>query len=275
MATTAVRDSIVGDAWIQQTAQAVPVQRIIGEDGQPTGDILTGPVRLAFDNLFTLPQATDKMQNPKYGAALLFTPYADLTVFYEEYYRVAAMEFASHWSAQDQTYVGLHSPFRDQREKANFGGFTPGCIFISATSKFKPPVVDSRKNPIVDVSKVYAGVWAICAVNTYAYKDPRKKGIAFGLQSVMIIGDDQRFGGGPKDPNQTFGKVANIQAPIVRPDVAGMMPQGANPPARGAPGAPGMPPRPGAAPAIPQQAWTPPRPVPTAPAEDDDMSWNA
>lgn len=268
MASTIVKDSIVGDMWIQQTAQAVPVQRVLGDDGMPTGDIVTGPVRLAFDNLFTLPQVTDKMQNPKFGAALLFTPLADMTIFYEEYYRVAALEFASHWNGTE--YVGLHSPFRDQREKSNFNGFTPGCIFISATSKYKPPVVDIRKNPIVDVSKVYAGVWAICGVNTYAYKDPRKKGIAFGLQSVMIIGDDQRFGGGPKDPNQTFAKV-NVSAPIVRPDVANMLPQGANPPA------PGMPPRPGmGAPQIPQQTWTPPVPVPVAPpAADDDMSWNA
>lgn len=243
MTTTIVRDSIVGDAWIQQTAAAVPVQRVIDQEtGEQTGDILTGPVRLAFDTLFELPQPTPQMQNPKYGAALLFTPYADFTIFYEEYYRVCAAEFADHYDAGSGQYYGLHSPFRDQGEKAKFGGFTPGCVFMTCTSKFKPPVVDARGNPIVDRSKVYPGVWAVCALNAYSYKDPRKKGVGFGLQSVMIIGDDTKFGGGAPDPNKTFAAAKGaIQPPAISGATVGNMPTGAPPgmpPGGGMPGAP-------------------------------------
>lgn len=260
--TTLVRDSVVGDDWIRQTAAAVPVQRIYDpQTGQPTGDILTGPVRLAFTNLFKLPPASEKNNNPKFGAALLFTPLADFTIFYEEYYRVAAAEFAKHWNGEQ--YVGLHSPFRLQDEKTNFGGFTKGLTFFSATSKYKPPVVDARYNPIVDESKVYPGVWAICAVNTYAYHDQRKKGIAFGLQSVMIIGDDTAHGGGPKDPREQFAKVGNVSAPIVPPDV------GRNMPTQGpVPGQPPMAPRP----PVPQQTYT--APPPPAPAQGGDDDWS-
>ncbi len=285
MTTTVVRDSIVGDNWIYQTAQAVPMQRVLDEQGQPTGDILTGPVRLAFDNLFELPPVTPTMQNPKYGASLLFTPYADFSVLYEEYYAVCAREFPEYYDAGTQQYVGLHSPFRDQREKQKFGGFTPGCLFITSTSKFKPPVVDTRYNPIVDQSKVYPGVWAICAVNAYAYKDPRKKGVAFGLQSVMIIGDDTKFGGGAPDPTKTMAAAKGIQAPIVRPDVARGMPQGQQPaqPA-GIPGYTQPSPAPQAAPAVQQmpgqpvqhQTYMPPQPQaapPVATGDDDDMSF--
>lgn len=237
MTTTVVRDSIVGDQWIQQTAQAVPIQRVIDEKtGEVTADILTGPVRLAFDNLFELPQATPQMPNPKYGAALLFTPYADFSLLYEEYYNVCAREFAEYYDAATQQYYGLHSPFRDQSEKLKFGGFTPGCVFMTCTSKFKPPVVDARRNPIVDPSKVYPGVWAVCAISSYAYKDPRKKGVGFGLQSVMIIGDDNKFGGGAPDPNKTFGGVS-VNAPIVRPEQMAGMPTGGAPQAQ--PGIPG------------------------------------
>lgn len=265
-ATTLIRDSVVGDDWIRQSCANVPVQRILDDKGQPTGDILTGPVRLAFANLFTLPPVTAQNNNPKFGAIALFTPLADLSIFYEEYYRVCAEKFSSHYDQGTQQYHGLHSPFRDQAEKLKFGGFTPGCTFITCTSKYKPPVVDFRRSPIVDQSKVYAGVWAILAVNAYGYADPRKKGVAFGLQSVMIIGDDTHHGGGAKDPNQTFAKV-NVAAPIVPPSVAGMMPGGQG----------GIPPRPGA-PAIPQTHYTPPSvpmpPVPPAPpAAEDDMSW--
>ncbi len=284
MTTTCVRDSIVGDQWIHQTAQAVPIQRVLDKDGNQTNDFLTGPVRLAFDNLFELPQATQQMPNPKFGASLLFTPYADFSLLAQEYFAICAREFADHWDADTQQYYGLYSPFRDQAEKIKFGGFTPGCVFMSCTSKYKPPLVDTRYNPIVDRSKVYPGVWAICAIAAYPFKDPRKKGVAFGLQSVMIIGDDTKFGGGAPDPTKTFQGVKNVAAPISRPDMS-RMPQGGQPPA-GTPGMPagygGAPAQPAAAPAIPQTTYTPPQmpgqPVQPAPAQpapggDDDYSF--
>ena len=263
MTTTIVRDSIVGDAWIQQTMQAVPVQYVKDEKtGEPTGDLLTGPVRLAFDTLFELPNPSEKVQNPKYGAALLFPP-SDMQLFYDEYYKVCAREFADYYDQATGQYHGLHSPFRDQAEKLKFGGFTPGQVFMTCTSKFKPPVVDVRGNPIVDRSKVYPGVWAICAVNAYAFKDARKKGIGFGLQSVMIIGDDTKFGGGAPDPTQTFKGVGGaIQAPTVQPGAMAAMPPGQNgqPPASAPTGGHAAPPPPGGTYAAPPAAGQPAMP---------------
>jgi hypothetical protein len=280
MTTTVMRDSIVGDDWIARTAQAVPIQKVIDpETQQPTGDFLTGPVRLMFPTLFHLPQPTEKSPNPKYGATLLFTPYADFTLFYEEYYTIAGREFPDAYNASTGQYYGLHSPFRDQGEKAKFNGFTPGCTFVNASTQFKPPIVDAQSNPVLDESRAYPGVWAVCAVNMYAFKDPRKKGISFGLQSVMLIGDDQQAGGGGADPNTMFGGVKGaIQAPTVTAAHMQGMPQGAQPPAApgmpapppggtyappAAPGMPGQPPAAPAAPVMPGQPVADPRgPVP-------------
>lgn len=270
MTTTVVRDSIVGDAWIQSTAQAVPIQRVIDPaTGQPTGDIITGPVRLVWSNLFDLPERKPGQQSdPKYGTTLLFTPYADPTIMYEEYYKILQTEFPEHYSAQTGKYEGLQSPFHDQAEKPMLSGYTAGCIFMNVSSKFKPPVTDVRFNPIVDKSKVYPGVWAICTLNAYGYgKNPPqpKKGVNFGLQSVMIIGDDNKLAGGGPDVRQQFQGVnlAGITAPIVRPDVMVGMPSAAPAPAAAIPGytAPGGGvPQPGAGygQPIPQQVWTPP-----------------
>lgn len=270
MTTTIVRDSIVGDAWIQQTAANVPIQKVMGEDGQWSGDLLTGPVRLAFDDLFELPKVTAQNQNPKYGCSILFTPLANLDVLYEEYYRICAESFQSYHDAASGQYYGLHSPFRDQAEKAKFGGFTPGCIFMNVSSKYKPPIVDIRGNPIVDPSKVYPGVWAICGINAYANlpdkQNPAKKvGVGFGLQSVMIIGDDTKFGGGAPDPNKTFAAAKGaITAPSIQPGQAGNVPPGAQPPA---PGAAMPPPPPGGTHAAPPAPPTMPG-QPAAPAAD-------
>lgn len=296
MTTTIMRDSVVGDNWIQQTAAAVPVQRVLGADGLPTGDILTGPVRLGYNDLFELPKQKEGESAPKYGAKLLFTPFVDWTIFYEEYYKMCASSWPEFYDAASGQYYGLHSPFHKQQDKAKNAGYTPGLVFMNSTSKFKPPVVDVRHNPIVDKNRVYQGVWAICAVKPYAFgdkKDPKqKKGIGFGLQSVMIIGDDTRLakGGQAPDTKAQFGgvNIAGIQAPVVRPDVVQGMPSGmpaAPAPAAAIPGytAPGggMP-QPGQPPAIQQQHWSPPAapaapgnyPAPPAvPTSDDDTSW--
>lgn len=239
-ATTVMKDSEVGDAWIQQTAAAVPVQRVIDpQTGQPTGDILTGPVRLMFPNLFERDPKSKNDGNPegKYNAQILFTPYVDFTILYEEYNKVCMASFPEHLVGGQ--WAGLHSPFRDQAQKLKFQGYTPGCIFMSVSTQYKPPVVDANRNPVVDPGKVYPGVWAICAVNAYAIHDPRKKGCSFGLQSVMLIGDDTNCGGGGVDPRQTFGGVTGISRPTVSPSAVAGMPTGARPP-----GAPGMPPPP-------------------------------
>lgn len=239
MTTTIIRDSIVGDNWIREAQAAVPIARKLGPDGNPTGDIILGPCRLAFTDSLTDPKVTDD-----FSVTVLFPPNADMTVLYEEYYAWCGREFPSHYDAGSGQYSGLHSPFHMQDEKLKYGGFTPGCVYINSGTQFRPPVVDIHFNPIVDTkNRVYAGVWAIPVVKPYVYGKagktedgkPMKKGIGFGLQALMILGDDKRLGGGPPDAKKLYEGV-NVSAPIARPDMANMPGQVAPPPAAGIPG---------------------------------------
>lgn len=143
MTSTVVRDSIVGDDWIYRTAQAVPIQRLLGDDGQPTGDILTGPVRLAFCDSLTGGSKNDDEDEGKYGAALLFTPYADFAIIMEEYYKALAREFPQAYNPNDGQYYGVHSPFHDQGEKHTYNGFTSGLTYFNTSTLYMPPIVDS------------------------------------------------------------------------------------------------------------------------------------
>lgn len=207
--TTLVRDSEIGDAWIKQACEMNPVQFV---QGQP-GNILTGPVRLAFvDNLFEagLKMKTDPNSKTGYQCAILFPPTADLTIFFQEYERVAKADFAQHWNGQ--TWAGLEPCIRNQGEKAHqFSGYTPNCGFFNASSNYKPAVVDTRMNPIVDRNQVYAGCWAIVVVNCYAAgKNKPKKGPRFGLQTVMKFADDKNLGGAAPDPRTMYGSVKVI-----------------------------------------------------------------
>lgn len=274
MTSTLVKDSVIGDDWIKQVAANVPVQRIIGADGLPTGDILTGPVRLTFCEKLFSPGENDE-GTKSYQTAILFTPLADMSIFYEEYYAVCGREFPQNFA--NGQYHGLQSPFKDQAEKAaQYSGFTPGCVYMNVGSQFQPPIVDSRYNQIVDEKKVYPGVWAILGLKAYAYgkagktKDgkPMKKGVNFGLQTVMIIGDDTRFGGGAPDPKKMYAGI-KVPTAVVRPDIAQGMPMG-GPPMQQPVGVPGYT-MPSATP--PQQGFMPPGAPPVTPGYQPQQNY--
>lgn len=290
--TTIMRNSIVGDDWIRQLQMAIPPQKVMKPNAQGvpewTGNILTGPVRLSFPNLFKLPERRAGQSEPKFGASVLFPPplpgqdvNAQMGLFFEEYYRVAGAKLSQFWNPQMQQYVGIESPFHDQGMKFKFDGYTTGCMYFNCTSKFKPSVVrpipgdPNNFNPVIDEREVYPGVWAILAVNAYDYgvNPPQpKKGVSFGLQSVILIGDDTNIGGGGgADPTQQFSAIASA-IPIQRPNLAAVPGMGSAPPVPGAPPAPAMPGVPNQMPGTPMTINTTYRvaaPPPSPPADDE------
>jgi Protein of unknown function (DUF2815) len=199
------KDSTLDPRWLQEQLRVNPPRLL------DNGNIFSGPVRLAFPNLFKPRVAQGGQGEGKFGAALLFPFGADMMLFSQIWTKAAKEAFPKHWDASGQP-VGLHIPFHDQKEKA-FGvkplaGYTPGAITFTVSSNFKPQVVDVNMNPIVDEARVYPGVWAFVVMNVYKYGPPQPKtGIAFGLQNVMIIADDQKLGGGGSDPRKDFAHI--------------------------------------------------------------------
>lgn len=240
MDTTVMRKSIVGDDWIREMCRLNPVQRIVDDKGVPTGNILSGPLRLSFCD--TLMEAGPMMKSdPKsrlgHASALLFTPFTDFTIFWEEYYRIAAADFANCYDAASRQYYGIDNPLIDQGNKASkYEGYTPGLLMTNTSSQYKPAIVNGQMMPVTDPSKVYAGVWAIVSLNAYASgKGQPKKGPRFGLQTVMLIGDDTNLGGGAPDPRTQF-KGVNVKPPVAVPAQA----FGAGAPIGMPPGAPSI-----------------------------------
>jgi hypothetical protein len=92
-----------------------------------------------------------------------------------------------------------------------YDGYTEGGIYLSCNTDRKPPVVDVKGQVVTDEDRVYPGVWAICTIRPFAYDAKVNKGVAFGLQSVMLIADDKNLGGGGEDVSKAFAGV-NIEA---------------------------------------------------------------
>lgn len=214
MTTTVMKNSQVGDQWIQDMSRLNPVQRVVDDKGSVTDSILSGPVRLAFtDSLFTAkPQMKkDPTSKLKHSVTMLFTPYTVFDLYWEDYYKVAASDFASHYNPEARQYYGLDNPIYDQGTKMKYPGFTPGLMAMNVSSNFKPHIVDPQGNLIVDERRVYPGVWAIVATNRYASgKQAPRKGPRFGLQTIMIIGDDAVLASGAPDPKMQFLSLIHI-----------------------------------------------------------------
>lgn len=252
------------------------------------GTIRTCPVRLAFTRLATpnTPPNDDGTTRETYGCALLFPPAAgDMPpapgqvrdVLQAAWDREAEKNFPDN--KHNGQFHGVHSPMHSQAEKAQYPGYTPGGVFINVASQFKPQVVDTAMNPIPDAlihdmgskksaegARCYGGVWAIVTLNCYAYGNKpgsKRKGVNFGLGSVMIIRDDEKFGGtgedvksafkGVKldnsfDPNNAFGNSEPAQPEASEPLIGQSGPTAA----QGANAAPAPAPAP-AAPAAPKQ----------------------
>lgn len=181
-------------ATIARLLKLSPAQKLA------TGNIRTCPVRLSYPNLFTAKAQTGDDGKPGrkvYSVALLFPKGADLTLLREAQAAVALDRFGPAWAKRN-----LHSPFRDQGERADNDGNLPngyvaGAIFmnVSANEDYPPGIRLNNMNP-AKPSDIYAGCWAIVTLKAYAFDNPKKKGVSFGLQNVMKLCDDERLGGG-------------------------------------------------------------------------------
>ena len=55
--------------------------------------------------------------------------------------------------------------------------------------------MDAARNPILDHSEVYSGVYGRASINFYAFNSNGNRGIACGLNNLQKIADGEPLGG--------------------------------------------------------------------------------
>lgn len=164
-------------------------------------NVMTPEFRVSYPYLFTpqQPMANSANKDPKYSVVMLFPKGADLSALK----KAAEAAIIEKWGADKTKWPkNLRSPFRDQGEKES-DGYVPGAIFVTATSKQKPGVVDAAVQPIIDSSAVYAGCYGRATVRAFAYDNAGNRGVAFGLQNFQKTRDGESLTGRLK-PEQEF-----------------------------------------------------------------------
>lgn len=89
----------------------------------------------------------------------------------------------------------LKTPMRDGDLERPDDAAYANCYFINANSASAPGIVDADRQPIIDRSEVYSGVYGRASINFYAFNSNGNKGIACGLNNLQKIKDGEPLGG--------------------------------------------------------------------------------
>ena len=89
----------------------------------------------------------------------------------------------------------LMTPLRDGDVERPDDEAYVDSYFVNANSSTAPGIVDADRQPILDHSEVYSGVYGRASINFYAFNSNGNKGIACGLNNLQKIRDGEPLGG--------------------------------------------------------------------------------
>jgi len=156
--------------------------------------VITPKARLSFPALYEAKSYQNS--EAKFSAVLIFDKNTNLKELKDLVKGVASEK----WGSDEKKWPkNFRSPFRLGSEKEGLDGYPEDSIFISATTKQRPGIVDKDRTPLLtDDGTLYAGCYVRAQVNAYAYDKAGNKGVAFGLQNIQKMGDGEPLSGRQK-----------------------------------------------------------------------------
>jgi len=170
--------------------------------------INTPQFRAGFISIFkaTVPPGSGPETKPTYSIRALFPPTTDFT----EMKALVNAALRAKWGADvpkgaidtakalfTRTNADLEKPYDDVPKDWI-------VINFKAQEKFKPAVVDAKRNDIFDEADVYGGAWYRAHIDAYGYDARGNKGVAFGLLAVQKTKDDDAIGRGAVKASSVF-----------------------------------------------------------------------
>ena len=160
--------------------------------------VITGVCRWSYANVWQ-PKAIEEGAKPKYSVSLII-PKSDTATIekiraaIEAAYTEGAAKLKGT-SKSVPPLSTLKTPLRDGDTERPDDPAYANSYFVNANSITAPGVVDADRQPIIDTSEVYSGVYGRASINFYAYATKTAKGIACGLNNLMKVKDGEALGG--------------------------------------------------------------------------------
>ena len=160
--------------------------------------VITGPkTRWSYANVWD-PKSING-GTPKYSVSLII-PKSDVATVkkIEAAIQAAYEEGESKLKGRSKSVPSLKvlkTPLRDGDLERPDDAAYADSYFINANSASAPGIVDADRQPILERSEVYSGVYGRASINFYAFNSNGNKGIACGLSNLQKIADGEPLGG--------------------------------------------------------------------------------
>ena len=160
--------------------------------------VITGPkTRWSYANVWQ-PKSING-GTPKYSVSLIIPKSDTVTVNkIKSAIQAAYEEGESKLKGNGKSVPSLKAiktPLRDGDHERPDDDAYKNSYFVNANSTTAPGIVDADRQPIIDTSEVYSGVYGRASINFYAFNSNGNKGIACGLNNLQKISDGEPLGG--------------------------------------------------------------------------------
>jgi hypothetical protein len=151
------------------------------------------PCRMSFANIWE-PRSING-SDEKYSVSCII-PKSDKATLEKIHKAVeAAKEDAKGKKWGGKIPANLKLPLRDgdidRPDDENYAN----CMFINATSKDAPQIVDRKVQPILDPMECGSGDYCNVSVNFYGFSASGNRGVAAGLGNVQLVKHGERLSG--------------------------------------------------------------------------------
>ena len=93
--------------------------------------------------------------------------------------------------------TSIKTPLRDGDIERPDDPVYADCYFINANSSTAPGIVDADRNPILNRSEIYSGVYGRASISFFSFNVNGNRGIACSLNNLQKIRDGKPLGGKP------------------------------------------------------------------------------
>ena len=159
--------------------------------------VITGKCRASYANL-NEPKSINGGK-PKYSVSIII-PKSDTATIekIKSAIQAAYTEGESKLKGSGKTappLASLKTPLRCGDSERPDDEAYADSYFINANSDTAPGMVDRERNPILERSEIYSGIYARFSINFYAFNSNGNRGIACGLNNLQKLSDGAPLGG--------------------------------------------------------------------------------
>lgn len=156
--------------------------------------VVTSVVRLSYANVWEPKSINGGVE--KYSVSLII-PKSDIKTLtaIQKAIDAAIEEGRGKFGGKIPNKSALKLPLRDGDIDRPDDEAYANCYFVNANSSTAPEIVDKARDPILNRSEVYSGVYARVSINFYAFNSNGNRGIACGLGNIQKVRDGEPLGG--------------------------------------------------------------------------------